>query len=348
VFLAAPVLVSVGGGGYFAAMNVGNAPDAWTIVRLLTWTKDHFAARGLESPRLCAEILLAHALGCDRIQLYARHDQVPSEEALASFRALVKPAAAGTPIAYLTGRKEFFSLPFAVTPDVLVPRPETEVLVERTIDLVRSANGACRSLLDLGTGSGCIVVSLAKHLPDVKFFASDISEAALVIAQQNAQKHAVGERIEFRCGDLFAPWAADGTLPQPLPETEGGSQTSGRGDASEDAAGSRRRFDLIVANAPYIGESEAHTLPASVREHEPRVALFGGPQGLEIIRRLVAESPDWLAPAGYLFLEVAFNQAAQVRGLFSATVWSEVVTHRDGLGHERAVQARLRPAPSAD
>jgi release factor glutamine methyltransferase len=293
-----------------SAAGIDTGP--WTISRLLTWTRDYFGQSGIESPRLCAEILLAHALQCQRIHLYTRYEQVPGDDDRARFRALVKRAATGYPIAYLTGTKEFFSLTFEVSPDVLIPRPETEILVERTIDLARKSPGELHSILDLGTGSGCIAVSLAKHLPEARVYASDVSPAALQIAQRNAGRHAVAQRIEFRCGSLFEPWESN---PEPP------------------------AFDIVVCNPPYIATGSS-ALDASVRNFEPQVALFAGPDGLDVIRALVAGAPGRLKIGGHLLLEVAFDQAPAVRSLLAAGAWQDIVIYRDGAGHERVVHAR--------
>lgn len=286
------------------------ATGPWTIARLLAWTTDFFARRELESPRLCAELLLAHALGCQRLELYTRHEHIPQPGALASFREAVREAAAGRPIAYLTGVKEFFALPFEVTPAVLIPRPETEVLVERTIALIRSAHPPPQRVLDLGTGSGCIAVSLARHLPGVRVFASDISAEALRVAQRNAERHGLAGRIEFREGDLLACWQ------------EG------------------EPFDVIVCNLPYIGANEAAELPASVRDYEPHVALYAGEDGLAILRRLAEEAPAHLTAGGHLLSEVGYGQSASVRALLDEAGWRDIVTYRDDLRHERVVHAR--------
>jgi release factor glutamine methyltransferase len=289
----------------------------WTIAHLLSWTRDYFQRSGVESARLCAEILLAHALQCERIQLYTRFEEIPPEAALARFRDLVKQAATGRPIAYLTGTKEFFSLPFEVSPDVLIPRPETEILVERTIDLVRKSLARGDAILDLGTGSGCIAVSLARHLPAARLYASDISEAALVVARQNAARHGVAERIEFRCGDLFDAWAAPGDQP-PL-------------------------FDIIACNPPYVA-SDGAPIARNVGDFEPHLALFAGRDGLDVIRRLAAAAPRWLKPGGHLLLEIGFDQAHAVRSLLAGATWQDMVTYRDGAGHERVVHARRTSA----
>ncbi len=310
------MLPGAGGRCYIAGMCAAQ-PDAtpWTVTRLLTWTRDHFQRHGLDSPRLCAEILLAHALGCERIHLYTRFEQVPDDAAVDRFRTLVKDAATGRPIAYLTGVKEFFSLPFEVTPDVLIPRPETEVLVERTVDLVRKQGPPEAAILDLGTGSGCIAVSLARHLPQSRVFASDVSAAALAVAGRNAERHGVADRVELRGGHLFEPWRA------PL------------------ADGSTASFDLIVSNPPYVRTDDPN-LARNVRDFEPHVALFAGENGLAVIRALAADAGRWLRPGGHLLMEVAYDQAPAVRDLLAGRDWQAIVTYRDPAGHERVVHAR--------
>jgi release factor glutamine methyltransferase len=264
---------------------------------------------------LCAEILLAHAMRCERIRLYTCFEQIPGGDVLDAFRALVKQAATGQPIAYLTGTKEFFSLAFEVTPDVLIPRPETEILVERTIDLVRKSPEAGGAILDLGTGSGCIAVSLARHLPQARVFASDISEAALVIAKRNAARHAVAERIDFRCGDLFEPWSGTDSGDAPLV------------------------FDIVVCNPPYVATVGA-PVAKDVREFEPHTAIFASSDGLDVIRRVAAETPRLLRAGGHLLLEIAFDQSRAVRNLLAGPAWQDIVTYRDGAGHERVVRGR--------
>jgi release factor glutamine methyltransferase len=302
---------------YHARVSNAGTDTAWTVARLLAWTREHLQKSGRDAPRLSAEILLAHAMHCERIQLFARFEQVPGEDVLGPFRELVRQAAAGHPIAYLTGTKEFFSLPHEVTPDVLIPRPETEMLVERTIDLVRKAGagGPTPAILDLGTGSGCVAVALARHLPQARVFASDLSSAALAVARRNAARHGVAARIEFRAGDLLGPWSGADGQPVLAP------------------------FDLVVSNPPYVA-TEAVPVEPAVREFEPATALFAGRDGLDVIRRIAAESPARLAPGGWLLLEIAFNQAAAVRDLLAAQGFVDILTFRDGAGHERIVRAR--------
>ncbi len=296
-------------------MSAAENDAPWTIARLLDWTQDYLQRHAVESARLCAEILLAHAMDTERLRLYTQHDQAPGREVLDRFRELVRQAGEGHPIAHLTGSKEFFSLSFAVTPDVLIPRPESEILVERTISLVRKDPDAVKSLLDLGTGSGCLAVALARHLPQVQVGASDLSEVALAVAQQNAARHDVAPRIEFRAGDLFAPWNVDGP----------------------------RLFDVIVCNPPYVATENA-PIEDSVREHEPHTALFAGRDGLDVMRRLLADAPAHLRAGGHLLVEMAYDQAEAVRGLLDERVWQDAVTYRDAAGHERVLHVRRRAA----
>jgi len=291
---------------------MSSPPDStpWTVARLLIWTREHFEKRGVESARLCAEILLAHALSCKRLELYTRYETTPGEPQLSAFRELVKKAGGHTPIAYLTGVKEFFSLTFEVTPDVLIPRPETELLVERAIRLVKEQYAGKARIVDVGTGSGCIAVALAKYLPEATVEAVDVSEGARQVAIRNAARHGVESRIDFRLGDLLAPFADDAP------------------------------FDIVVSNPPYIGLDEAASLPANVREHEPRQALFAGADGMEIHRRLANETAGRLSPGGHILLEVADLQADAVRRVLDENGWRDIVTHKDDLRVERVVHAR--------
>ena len=259
------------------------AETEWTVRRILEWTTAHLKQHGSESPRLEAEVLLAHARDCPRIRLYTDFSVVLTEQVRARMRDLVKRRAAHTPVAYLVGYREFFSLQFAVTPDVLIPRPETETLVLTALDWLKDRPPA--RALDIGTGSGCVGVTLAVRNPTVEIVAVDLSTAALQIAGQNAEKHKVAARLEFQSADLFP--------------------TSGR-------------FDLIVSNPPYIATKEVETLAPEVRDHEPRLALDGGDDGLTIIRRLIVTAPQSLNAGGALMLEISPEQADAVTTLFSA------------------------------
>src|SRR6185312_785568 len=238
--------------------------DVWTIGSLLTWTTDFFTKKGIDEPRLSAELLLAHALECSRMALYTQYERVPPEKQIAAFRALVKERANHVPVAYLVGKAWFFSLEFAVTRDVLIPRPDTETLVEFVIQHARqrpewSAPGM-PAILDLCTGSGAITIALAKRLPTAVFTATDISPKALAVARGNAETHKVADRITFLEGDLFAPLAKE-----PAPTL----------------------FHVIAANPPYIPSGEIANLPVTVRDHEPRLALVGGIDGLTFHRRIM-------------------------------------------------------------
>ena len=284
----------------------------WTIGRLLNWTTDFLRDKGADSPRLDAEVLLAHARGCQRIALYTAFEE-PADDALReSFRDLVRRRAAGTPVAYLVGHREFFSLSFHVTPAVLIPRPETELLVVRALDLAKQLP-TCESLQisDVGTGSGILAICCAKHLPKCHVTAIDISPQALAVAKQNAEQHQVADRIKFVEADLLASQLND-----PM-------------------------FDLIVSNPPYVASAEMPDLDAEVRDHEPHLALDGGEQGTEIIERLIPQASKRLKPGGWLLLEVGPANAARVEQLIAATdglVPSETI--KDLAGHPRVVQAQ--------
>lgn len=258
--------------------------EAWTVGRLLGWTTDYLKAHGADNPRLDAEVLLAEALGCERIELYATFDAVPGEAPRTAFRQLVRRRAEGTPVAYLVGRREFYSLSFRVTPEVLIPRPETELLVVALLDLARSRPpGQPVLIADVGTGSGIIAVCAAKNIPDAEVTAVDISPAALKVAEGNATEHGVAERIEWLQSDLFAS----------VPDEQ--------------------QFDFIVSNPPYVTTAEMETLSKDVKEFEPRGALEAGPKGTEVIERLVEQAAERLVPGGWLLIEIgpSINDAAR-------------------------------------
>lgn len=263
--------------------------EAWTVGRLLGWTTDYLARHDSESPRLDAEVLLAESLECERIELYATFDSVPAEEARASFRELVRRRAAGVPVAYLVGRREFFSLSFRVTPDVLIPRPETEFLVMALVDLARERPADQETAIcDVGTGSGNIAVSAAKHLPAARVTAVDSSPAALEVARTNAVEHGVESRIELVRSDLFSAVPAE------------------------------RRFDFVVCNPPYVREAEIGSLPREVRDYEPREALVAGPLGTEVIQRMAPQAAERLNPGGHLLLEIHPALHDEVQALVEA------------------------------
>ncbi len=291
-------------------MSTPDKPDEekWTIGRLLNWTSEYFKNQGIESPRLEAEVLLAHSRGCQRIMLYTAFEEIASEELRTKFRALVKRRTAGEPFAYLAGKREFFSLEFEVTPAVLIPRPETEQLVITVVDWVKKHNIVSPTIVDLGTGSGCIAVCLAKQLKSARITAVDVSAKALAVAQRNAARHKVDDRIEFVESDLFAK----------LPNT---------------------KFNVIVSNPPYIKTGELATLDTSVRDHEPRGALDGGIEGTAIIERIVNSAPERIAPGGLLAMEISPTIAERVTKLLDDSRLDKLPTLVDLQGHHRIAQA---------
>ncbi|MCE5269562.1 MAG: peptide chain release factor N(5)-glutamine methyltransferase [Planctomycetaceae bacterium] len=317
--------------------------EPWTVGRLLQWTADYLKSHGSDSPRLDAEVLLAHALGCQRIELYTTFDETPGDQERTTFRDLVRRRAEGAPVAYLVGSREFYSLRFKVTPDVLIPRPETELLVVTALDLAKGTGeggsgnrdeegaggpgggdenaedsaqrriGGSAAIADVGTGSGILAICLAKHLPDCRVTATDVSRAALAVAKQNAETHGVAERIEFIECDLLASVPGD------------------------------RQFDLIVSNPPYIAEWEVEQLARDVREFEPRGALVAGPRGTEIIERLVPQAAERLRAGGRLLMEISPTIDEAVRGLVASDSRFDLgPTIKDLARLPRVIQARKK------
>ncbi len=253
--------------------------DAWTVIRLLNWTTDFFRKRGSESPRLDAEVLLAHARDCTRIDLYTSFDTEPSEEQREAFREMVRRRGDGSPVAYLVGYREFYSLRMRVNESVLIPRPETEHVVIEALDQAKrlQADDASRviRIVDVGTGSGAIAIALAKHLPTASIVAIDQSNMALQIAKWNADQHNVANRIEFVEGDLL------------------------------DKIDSTPTIDIVVSNPPYVSDAEYELLAAGVKNHEPKLALVAGPKGTEVIERLIDQASDRLVRSGQLIIELS-------------------------------------------
>ncbi len=285
--------------------------NEWTIKRLLDWTTQFFQSKGLDSARLGAEVLLSEALGCERIDLYTRFAEVPSESTLSTYRDWVKRHAAGEPAAYLVGSKEFYSLKFDVDSRVLIPRPETEHVVIAAIDAARSLAIEPVRIVDVGTGSGCIAITLARQLPVARLLATDISAEAIELARKNASRHEVESRIEFAIGDLLTPMPAD------------------------------FEPDVIVSNPPYIGLQEKDTVDPSVRDFEPATALFSGPQGTEVIKRLILEAADRLSAGGFLIFEISPIIADRCRQLVRAeSAFAEPTILKDLAGHQRVIVTR--------
>jgi len=293
---------------------MSSADEVWTVGRLLSWTTEFLGRHGAENPRLDAEVLLANARGGRRIDLYVAFDEVPPAQTLTTFRETVRRRAAGTPVAYLVGHREFYSLDFEVTPDVLIPRPETELLVVALLDEVKKRpNASALKIADVGTGSGILAVCGAKYVPQAQMTAIDISQAALAVAKRNAAKHKVVDRIEFIESDLFT------------------------------GVPSEARYDCIVSNPPYVATSEMAELPADVRDHEPHLALEAGAEGTSVIAPLIQQAAQRLNPGGVLFIEISPMIASSVEQLIrDSGVFELAPTMRDLAGHARVIQARLR------
>ncbi|MHC4388147.1 MAG: peptide chain release factor N(5)-glutamine methyltransferase [Planctomycetota bacterium] len=293
--------------------------QAWTIQKLLNWITEHFTEKGVDSPRLSAELLLSHVLEMERIELYTQFDKAVAKAQLDELHELVRRAGGHEPIAYLTGKTEFYSLGLKVSSDCMIPRPETELLAERAIEFLRTRQGG-QFVCDLCTGCGCIAVTIAKNYPAANVIATDICDAALAVAAQNIDKHQLKERIKLLCGDLFDPI---------VPEL----------DAS--------RFDLIVCNPPYVSAAEYEKLDRNVKDFEPKTALFAGDDGLNVYRRIVEEVDEFLKPDAALMLEVGYAQGPVVKELLEQTgLFSQIKVERDFHDNDRVVTASAGSADS--
>lgn len=288
------------------------AEQPWTVRRVLEWTTSHLKKHGSDTPRLDAEILLAHARNCPRIQLYTQFDEPLSDAVRTQMRDLVQRRAKHEPVAYLVGRREFFSLSFRVTRDVLIPRPDTETLVMEVLDTIKGQSAS--RVLELCTGSGCVAVAVAKNDKNVQLTATDISPAAITIAKENAERHKVTDRIEFVESDLFASLQSDA------------------------------KYAVIASNPPYVASEEIDRLDPEVSQHEPRLALDGGPDGLTVLKRIIDEAPSRLAPGGRLLLEFTPEQADSLESLIQKHGGYDEISIRKDLAHRpRVITARLRP-----
>ena len=281
------------------------------IREIIQQTTVSFAESGHGTPRLDAEVLLSHCLSADRTGLYSNPAEQIGEERREEFLHLVARRRQGEPIAYIVGEKEFWSLSFAVDDRVLVPRPETEVLVEEVLAVCKAVKGKDLKILEIGAGSGVISVSLASELKEALFWATDISEGALAVAERNAARHGVAGRITFLRGDLFAP-----------------------------VSGS---FHIIVSNPPYIPEDEFDGLPPDIRQFEPRVALVGGSDGIEVHRKLIRQAVSFLEEGGWIFLEIGAAQRKRIEQILKAVgSYDEIGFRKDYGGEERVVRARRK------
>jgi release factor glutamine methyltransferase len=268
----------------------------WTTLAVLDWTTQRFTEAGIAGARLEAQLLLAHVLGCSRVQLYTGFDKPLGEQELAAYRALIKRRLGGESVSYLLGEQEFWGLPFYVDAHVLVPRPDTETLIDVTRALRADREAACR-VLDLCTGSGAIAIALAKELPGATVVATELSIEAVAVAKKNAERNAVADRVAVRLGDLFAPVAGE-------------------------------RFDVIVSNPPYIASAVIATLSAEV-QREPRMALDGGADGLAFYDRICDTAREYLLPGGALVVEHGFDQADAVRERFERAGFTGVTLTHD-------------------
>ncbi|MGZ0169232.1 MAG: peptide chain release factor N(5)-glutamine methyltransferase [Planctomycetales bacterium] len=286
--------------------------EVWTVKKVLDWTIGHLKQHGSESPRLDAEILLAHARGCQRIQLYTQYDTPLEPDERATMRDLVRRRATLEPVAYLVGFREFFGLDFEVEPGVLIPRPDTESLVVTALEVLNELSSP--SVLDICTGTGCVPIAIASNCEAAVLTAIELDDHVHQIAQRNIQKHELTNRISLLQGDLFSPLSSDAS------------------------------FDVITANPPYVTDEEMNTLQPDVRLHEPQLALRGGSDGLDIVRRLIAESPLRLTDGGTLLLEIGDQQSEAVTQLFAdANKYEPAQIVKDLGGHSRVVWARKKP-----
>ena len=280
--------------------------ELWTIGRILKWTERYFKQKNIESPRLDAEVLLSHILGRERIYLYVHFDEPLEPTELARYREAIKQRVQRVPVAYIIGEKEFMGLTFRVTADTLVPRPDTEILVQAAVERLR-AHGEAPRFADIGTGSGAICLSVLHFLPKAQADTVDISPAARAVAEENAAALEVADRVTFHTGDLLAPLAG-------------------------------QCYDAILSNPPYIPDGDIAALAPEVRLKEPHTALAGGKDGLDFYRRLTADAPALLKDGGFLAVEVGIHQAAPVAAL-AAPSFSRTEILKDYAGIERVVIA---------
>jgi release factor glutamine methyltransferase len=288
------------------------APKAepWSIQRILRWAAEDFGKRGNPSPRLDAELLLAHALGTDRIRLVIESERYLEEAELGRVRELIRRRRNGEPIAYILGRREFYGLPFVVDARALVPRPDTEPLVEVALERTRDRFMYGRAL-DLCTGTGCVALAFAKARPTWRVSATDISSDTAALAWENTRRLGATSSVRVFVGDLFAPVATE-------------------------------RFELILGNPPYVPHGDIAGLERDVRAFEPHLALDGGADGLDVVRKIVSQAHTHLVPNGLLALEIGWDQADAVVELFQSAGFSEVQRRRDYGNRERVISGRMR------
>jgi release factor glutamine methyltransferase len=283
--------------------------EPWTIARVLRWATEDFTKRKSPSPRLDAEVLLAFALKVDRVRLVIESDRALETAELSLYRTLIERRRRGEPVAYILGRREFYGIDLRVDRRALVPRPDTETLVDVALERTRARSAYGRAL-DLCTGTGCVAIAFAKARPTWRVTATDVSPDATDLAWENVRRVGVAFSVRTAVGNLFEPVADE-------------------------------RFELVVSNPPYVPSAEIETLEPDVREFEPRAALDGGADGLDLVRTVVNRAPRHLEPGGVLALEIAFDQADRVAPLFEQAGFAQIERRRDYGGRERVVSGRI-------
>ncbi|TXD31415.1 peptide chain release factor N(5)-glutamine methyltransferase [Lujinxingia vulgaris] len=284
----------------------------WTILKILRWTTDFLGERGVDSPRVDAEVLLSYALDLPRIQLYAQFDRPLIESELATYRAMIKRRATGEPVAYIIGERDFWSITLKTDARALIPRPDTETLVEAALKVLPTADESTRlRVADIGTGTGAIALALATERPDLDLAATDQAAPTLELAKENADALDLSDRVSFFQGDLLDALPAEW-----------------------------RSLDMLVSNPPYIGTTEREQLMRDVRDFEPEGALFSGEDGLDILRRLIPASFNALKPGAFLLLEIGYRQGSAVTALLEDAGFEEIAILPDLAGHDRVARAR--------
>jgi release factor glutamine methyltransferase len=288
----------------------------WTLIKLVQWAAGYFESHHIDSPRATAEILLAHAIGAKRIDLYLRYDQPLNADELSRFKKLIKRRTNREPVAYILGHKEFWSMDLEVNRNVLIPRPETECLVEKALErLAADPHPECKTILDLGTGSGAVALAMASKNSQHLYVGTDISYEAIRIARRNSMRHGLGAKIRFMVADWFAAF-----------------------DAKSDI------FDLIVCNPPYIRSGDLKRLQPEIHVFEPVAALDGAKDGLRCLRHIIQGAHLYLKPAGTLLLEMGHDQQAALKQIIDACgLYEDVRFYQDYSGYDRIVSMRKRP-----
>ncbi len=337
----------------FLCPSYNLAMQAWTIQKLLNWVTEYLTSKGIDSPRLSAELLLSNVLELKRIELYTQFDKPVTKQQLDKLHNLVERAGQHEPICYLAGKTEFYCLELQVSPDCMIPRPETELLVERAIEFLRKRTGRPvatpaatvrqhgershrgeQLVCDLCTGCGCVAIAIAKNFAESNIIATDISDAALAVAAKNIEKHQLKDRIKLLCGDLFDPLIPQMDVEKPVrhPVLRSFSEGGSPGDGG---------FDLIVCNPPYVSAPEFEKLNRNVKDYEPRLALFAGVDGLDVYRRIIEKADSFLKADAALMLEIGYAQGPAIKELLEQTsVFTDIKIEKDHNNNDRIVTAK--------